>query len=79
MRMPVTQRNQPVGTHVLDCCQLFLRIKAEVLVGMVDVGQEVYLLDNLIRSATLAGNQTARLIGQLFLRMCQHFFKIRFL
>ena len=76
MRMPVTQRNQPVGTHVLDCCQLFLRVQAEMFIGMVDVRQQVDLLDDLIRSVDLAGDQTAGLVRQFFSGVCQHFFKI---
>ena len=50
MRVPVAQRNQSVGTHILDCCQLFLRVQAEMFIGMVDVRQQVDLLDDLVRS-----------------------------
>ena len=76
MGMPVAERDEPLCPHILHRFELLSRVESEMLLGVVDVGENVDLLNDLVPALKLTRDKTAGLYGGFFFCVCDYLFVV---
>ena len=64
--MPVAELLKPVCAHILYRGKLFSRVKGEVLLGVVGIGEDIHLFDDLVIAVDASRYKSAGFNGSFF-------------